>query len=66
MLLVVLLLYRTAAVRLVDGALHRARNDIAVHDDVSAGIAGGTSDGLDECGIGAQKALFVRVENGDE
>ena len=66
MCLVVLILDRAAALRLVDGTLHRPCNDIAVHDDVSARIACGAPDGLDERCIRAQKALLVRIEDGNE
>ena len=52
------------------GLLHRARDragdHIGVEHDLAVDVARGAADGLHERGLGAQKALLVGVENGDE
>ena len=55
-----------AAVGLGDGALHRAGDAVGVHDDPAVDVAGGAADGLDQRGLGAQEALLVGVEDGDQ
>ena len=55
-----------AAVGLGHGALHRAGDLVGVEDDAAVDVAGGAADGLDQRGLGAQEALLVGVENGDE
>ncbi len=59
-------LLRAAAVRLVDRALHRARDPVGVEDGFAANVARGTPDRLDQRALGAQEAFLVGVENGDE
>ena len=39
---------------------------IGIEDDLAVDVAGGAADGLDQRGLGAQKAFLVGVENGDE
>ena len=55
-----------AAVGLGDGALHRAGDLVGVEDDAAVDVARGAADGLDQRRLGAQKALLVGVEDGDE
>src|SRR5690606_4315968 len=66
MLLVVLPLRLAPAVRLLDGALHGARDPVGIHDGAAARIACGTADRLDERALVAQKPFLVRIENRDE
>ena len=66
MLLVVGHLDLAAARRLVDGLAHGVRDGVRVHDDLALRVARGAADGLDERTAVAQKALFVRVEDGDQ
>uniref|UniRef100_A0A0N5A6Y0 NAD-specific glutamate dehydrogenase n=1 Tax=Parastrongyloides trichosuri TaxID=131310 RepID=A0A0N5A6Y0_PARTI len=63
---VVGLLLLAAAVGLGDGALHRAGHAVGVEDDAAVDVARGAADGLDQGGLGAQEALLVRVEDGDQ
>ena len=63
---VVGLLLFAAAIGLGDGALHRAGHAVGVEDDAAVDVAGGAADGLDQAGFGAQKALLVGVEDGDQ
>ena len=39
---------------------------VGVHDHAAVDVAGGAADGLDQRGLGAQKALLVGVEDGDQ
>ena len=39
---------------------------VGVEDDPAVDVAGGAADGLDQRGLGAQEALLVGVEDGDE
>ena len=66
MRLVIDLLDLAAARRLVDGALHGVRDAVGVHDDVAVRIAGRAADDLDERCVGAQEALFIGIEDGDQ
>jgi len=52
------------ALGLGDGTLHAVGHHIGVHDDHALRVAGGTSDGLDQAGLAAQKALLVGIQNG--
>lgn len=63
---VVGLLLLAAAVGLGDGALHRAGHAVGVEDDAAVDVARRAADGLDQGGLGAQEALLVRVEDGDQ
>ncbi|MNX88672.1 hypothetical protein D3C86_1206500 [compost metagenome] len=63
---VVGLLLLAAAVGLGDGAFHRAGHAVGVEDDAAIDVTGGATDGLDQGGFGAQEALLVRVEDGDQ
>src|ERR1017187_1642099 len=63
---VVLLLHGTPLARDVDGLLHGIGLPIRVHDDLSAHVAGGAADGLNQRALGAQEAFLVGVENGDQ
>ena len=66
MCVVVAFLNGASARRFVDTDLHRAGDGVGVHDDPAVLVSRGSADRLDERGCGAQKALLVRVENGDE
>ena len=63
---VVGLLLLAAAGGLGHGALHGAGDLVGVEDDLAVDVAGGAADGLDQRGLGAQEALLVGVEDGDE
>lgn len=56
----------TAAFGFAHRAFHAAGDTVGVHDHAPVGVARGASDGLDQRGFRAQKALFVRVQNGDQ
>ena len=66
MRLIVRHLNGTAAIGFRDGTLHGAGHLVSVHDDLSAGVAGGTANGLDHCCFAAQEALLVRIQNSDQ
>ena len=66
MLLIICLLDGAAAIRLIDGILHRFRDTIRVHDDVAMLISGCTADDLDHRSFRAQEALLIRIEDGHE
>src|SRR3712207_2444264 len=51
---------------LPQGDPHRLRLLVCVHDDPAAYVPRGAADGLDERALPAQKALLVRIEDGDE
>ncbi len=53
-------------VRLGHRALHRARHLVGVEDDAPVDVARRAADGLHERRLGAQEALLVGVENGDQ
>ncbi len=63
---VIFLLLLAAAVGLAKRALHRAGDPVGVEDDPALDVAGGAADRLDQRGLGAQEALLVGVEDGDE
>ena len=63
MLFVVLLLGRSSAVRLADGTVHGIRHGIGVHDDVSLGVSGCSSDRLDQGCLRSQEAFLVGVQD---
>ena len=63
---IVFLLYGTAALRFLDGALHGVCDVIRVHDDMSIGVARRAADDLDQRSIRAQEPLFIGIEDGDE
>ena len=54
------------AVRLRDGAVHRAGHLIRIQNDFAVDVARGASDGLHQRRFGAQKTFLVGIENGDE
>ncbi|CCX41508.1 unknown [Clostridium sp. CAG:1024] len=60
------LLLCAAPVRFVNGALHGRRDLVRVHDDAALDVACGAADRLHKAGGRAEKALLVRIENGDE
>ncbi len=66
MVLVVLLLDAPAALSLGDGRLHRVGALVGVEHDLAVDVAGGAAHRLDERGLGAQEALLVGVEDGDQ
>ena len=66
MLLVEVVLNRTAALRLVDGRPHGGRDLVGVHDDQALRVSGGAADGLDEGCLAAEEALLVRVQDGHQ
>ena len=66
MLLIICLLDGAAAIRLIDGILHRFRDTVRVHDDVAMLISGCTADDLDHRSFRAQEALLIRIEDSHE
>ena len=60
------LLKRAAAVRFADGAEHGIGNRVRVHDHAAVHVARRAADGLHQRRFAAQKALLVRVQNGDQ
>ena len=66
MLEVVRLLLLAAALGLGHGALHRAGDAVGVEDHLAVDVARRAADGLDQGGLGAQEALLVGVEDGDQ
>src|SRR5436190_10414260 len=56
-------LHLPPAVRLGDGAAHRVRDLVGVHDHLTVDVAGGATHGLDQRRVGAQEALLVGVED---
>ena len=65
-LLIVGVLDGAAALRLGNGPGHGGGHCVGVHDHLALGISGGTANGLDEGGLGAQEALLVRIQNGHQ
>ena len=59
-------LFLAATVCLANGALHRAGDFVGIHDHAAIGVARCATDCLDERGFGAQKTLFVGVQNGNK
>ncbi len=57
---------RPAALGLVERKSHRVGDRVRVHHDVAFDVARCAADDLDERPIGAQVALFVRVEDPDK
>ena len=66
MFFVVLFLNAASTVGFGNGALHTARHFVGVHNDPPLRVSGGAPYRLHERGLAPQKALLVRVENGDE
>ena len=54
------------AVGLGHRPLHRAGDVVGVEDDAAVDVARGAADGLDQRGLGAEEALLVGVEDGDQ
>jgi hypothetical protein len=63
---VVRLLHRASAVRLVDRSLHRFGDRVGVHDHLAADVPRGPPDHLNQRPGRAQEALLVGVEDRDE
>src|SRR5215475_2513435 len=59
-------LQTTAAIGLVNRQLHRTSDGIRIENYCAMNIARGSADRLDEGAIGAQKALFVGVEDSNQ
>ena len=55
-----------AALGFADGALHRTGDAVGVEYGFAVDMACGTADGLDQRALGAQEALLVCVEDGDQ
>ncbi len=56
-------LFFAAAIGLVQGAFHRTRDPVRIHNHPPVGVARGPPDGLHQRGFGAQEAFFIRVED---
>ena len=54
------------ALRLVQRLSHRLGDRVGIHDDVALDVARCPADDLDERPVGAQVALFVRIQDADE
>ena len=63
MRLVVGILNPAAALRLLDGNVHRTADLVRVHDDPAVRVSGRASDGLNQRSFGSKKALFVSVQD---
>ncbi len=55
-----------AAVGFVDGAFHAGSDGVGVEVDLGFDVSGAAADHLDERGFGAEEALLVGVEDGDD
>ena len=55
-----------AAVRLGNGALHRAGHHVGIEDHAAIHVARRAADRLHQRGLGAQEPFLVRVKNGDQ
>ena len=60
------ILQSAAAFGFVHRALHRGRDAVRIQHDHAVLVSGGAADGLDERGFRPEKALLVRIENGNE
>ena len=63
MRLVVGILNPAAALRLLDGNVHRAADLVRVHDDPAVRVSCRASDGLNQRSFGSEEALFVSVQD---
>ena len=63
---IVVHLFEAAAIGLVDGELHAARNLFGVHDDAPVHVACGTTRRLRHAAAVAQKTFLVGIEDGHE
>ena len=63
MQLVVFHLLGSAAVRLVDGLLHRLRDGVRIHNNQAVHISRRSSRGLGKCPSTAQETFFVSIQN---
>ena len=66
MLFVVGLLDLTTTVCFVHGPLHRVRDPVRIHDDMSMRVTRGTPDDLDQRRIRAQETFLIRIEDCDQ
>ena len=66
MCLIERILQRTAALGLVHRALHRGRDAVRIQHDHAVLVSGGAADGLNERGLRAEKALLIRIEDGNQ
>src|SRR5690348_13563105 len=66
MVFVVLLLNAAAALGFRNGALHAAGLTIRIHDDKTTGIAGGSTDGLNERPLTPHHTFFIGIEYSHE
>ena len=48
------------------GALHGAGDLVGIENGLAMQVAGGPADGLDQRTVGAQEALLVRIQDGDQ
>ncbi len=64
--LIIFELLLAAAVGLGERALHRAGDPVGIEDHPAFDVARGAADGLDQRRLGAQEALLVGVEDGDQ
>mmetsp|Transcript_15032 Transcript_15032/g.35475 ORF Transcript_15032/g.35475 Transcript_15032/m.35475 type:complete len:655 (-) Transcript_15032:1504-3468(-) len=55
-----------AALGLADGLAHGLSDPVRVQDGLAIQVACGAADGLDQAALGAQEALFVRIQDGDQ
>ena len=60
------ILQSAAAFGFVHRALHRRRDAVRIQHDHAVLVSGGAADGLDERGLRAEKALLVRIEDGNQ
>ena len=63
MLLIIFLLDFTATISFRNCPFHTFGDIIGIHNDVTFDMARGTTDGLNKCGLGAQKAFLISIEN---
>ena len=63
MFLIICLLNRAAALRLIDGEAHGIRHIVGVHDNMAFGISGRTANSLHEGGLRTEEAFFIRIQN---
>ena len=65
-LLIIGNLYFTATCGFIQRLLHGIRYFIRIHNDLSMGITGSTTDNLNQRALTSQEALFIRIQNGNQ
>ena len=66
MFFVVRHLLGAAAVRFVDGKLHRIGDTVGVHNDMSLRVTGRAPNGLDQRSARAQETFLIRIQDGNQ